>query len=425
MILNDSSLDVMPYVRIADVVGSPDTWNPALANTDTPFPYIDISSVDSLTKRICNVASIIPSEAPSRARQLVKSGDVLVSTVRPNLNAVAIVPNDLDGATASTGFAVLRPNLARVNPRYLFHWVQTPEFVRHLTSRASGASYPAVTETVLKESTLPLPSITEQERAVTILDKGTDVLRRTRETLHWVDELLRSAFLASFGEAVQHPNVENLPPDWRIVPLESIAATANGCAGGPFGSSLTRADYVPMGGVPVIRGKNLLTERSVFRDEGFAFVTAEKAETLKRNIALPGDIIFTQRGTLGQVARIPFTSRYPRYVISQSQMKVTLNEELVDPEYLVQYFASPRAGIDLELRTLATGVPHINLSILKAFPVVLPPLSLQRRFAELASRHAIVRERVERGASQAERLAESLAQRAFKVEKGKSIPLGK
>ena len=70
------------------------------------FTYIDIGSVSRSEKRVEGASEVSAANAPSRARQQVCSGDVLVSTVRPNLNAVAIVPNNLDGSTASTGFCV-------------------------------------------------------------------------------------------------------------------------------------------------------------------------------------------------------------------------------------------------------------------------------------------------------------------------------
>jgi type I restriction enzyme S subunit len=90
------------------------------------FRYIDISSVDNEHKKITDVREIANEEAPSRARQVIRGGDVLVSTVRPELNAVALVPNDLNGAICSTGFCVLRAKQHILEPEYLFAWVRHP-----------------------------------------------------------------------------------------------------------------------------------------------------------------------------------------------------------------------------------------------------------------------------------------------------------
>lgn len=111
---------------------------------------------------------------------------------------------------------------------------------------------------------------------------------------------------------------------WSHVKVEAIKANVRySLVGGPFGSELTTRDYVEEG-VPVIRGTNLPDERS-FNDDNFVFVREEKADQLIANNACPGDVIFTQRGTLGQVGVIPIESRFPRYLISQSQMKLKVN----------------------------------------------------------------------------------------------------
>jgi hypothetical protein len=106
---------------IGDCITPVSTANPEKACGDDEFDYVDLGAVDQRTKVITQPTRIKGTEAPSRARQIVAVGDVVVSTVRPNLNAVARVGRDLDGAIASTGFSVLRPT-ARLDSGYLFYW---------------------------------------------------------------------------------------------------------------------------------------------------------------------------------------------------------------------------------------------------------------------------------------------------------------
>src|SRR2546430_155846 len=102
---------------------------------------------------------------------------------------------------------------------------------------------------------------------------------------------------------------------WRTLPLDSARAQVPyAFVGGPFGSNLTTRDYVDEG-IPVIRGNNL-PDDSTFRDDDFVFVSEKKADDLRSNTAYPGDLIFTQRGTLGQVGLIPREARFQRYIIS-------------------------------------------------------------------------------------------------------------
>lgn len=173
------------------------------------------------------------------------------------------------------------------------------------------------------------------------------------------------------------------PDGWRLTTIGALATHgSDAVVGGPFGSSLTTKDYVPTG-VPVIRGSNLSGEECQFIDDDFVYVSDEKAIELSRNTAEPGDVIFTQRGTLGQVAIIPADARFSTYIVSQSQMRVRVDEEAVLPRFLYWQYRGPFARRYLESRTLATGVPHINLGILKDFPAALPPLPEQRRIAAI------------------------------------------
>ena len=159
----------MKSVEIGSLVDPVSKWNPRKECAGL-FTYIDISSIDQVNKIVSTPASVDAARAPSRARQLISCGDVLVSTVRPNRNAVAYVTEELDGATASTGFCVLRPISDLLDSRYLFHWVRTRTFVEHLVQRATGASYPAVSDKVVKTAPIPLRSIEEQKRMAAVLD---------------------------------------------------------------------------------------------------------------------------------------------------------------------------------------------------------------------------------------------------------------
>ncbi|MDO6488430.1 restriction endonuclease subunit S [Colwellia sp. 6_MG-2023] len=171
---------------------------------------------------------------------------------------------------------------------------------------------------------------------------------------------------------------------WKKVNIDSIKSVQKyGCVGGPFGSSLSRKHYVENSGVPIIRGVNLSGD--VFREENFVFVSEKKADELHRNLAHANDIVFTQRGTLGQVALIPDKPKYTRYVVSQSQMRLTVDLEKADPYYVFSYFRLDSVKKRIEKSAIVGGVPHTNLGILKAFEIDLPPLAIQKKISEVVS----------------------------------------
>lgn len=154
--------------------------------------------------------------------------------------------------------------------------------------------------------------------------------------------------------------------------------------GGPFGSKLTSADYID-DGIPVIRGSNLNGGR--YLDEGsFAFVSEKKVrEDLFGNLAYPGDIVFTQRGTLGQVALIPDRARFDFYVISQSQMKLSVDPLKGDVRFIYYYFSSRETVLRIQNQNSSSGVPHINLTALRRFLVPVRRLHEQKRVADILS----------------------------------------
>lgn len=167
----------------------------------------------------------------------------------------------------------------------------------------------------------------------------------------------------------------------RTVKLAELAANKRWAInGGPFGSKLVSKDYRDEG-VPVIRGANL-PDSSWFSDDNLVFVSEEKADELLANNAHPGDVIFTQRGTLGQVGLIPLDSPYERYVISQSQMKITVDRSIADPRWLYYYFRQESIVESIKARAVTSGVPHINLGTLKDFEIALPDLKIQEATAD-------------------------------------------
>jgi len=171
---------------------------------------------------------------------------------------------------------------------------------------------------------------------------------------------------------------------WPMSTIDALKAKERySLIGGPFGSNLTTRDYVD-DGVPVIRGSNLPDDRA-FHDYDFVFVSEEKADQLASNLAFAGDVIITQRGTLGQVGVIPQGCKYERYVLSQSQMKLKVDEAVADSRYVYCFFRQPETVQYIRNFDSSSGVPHINLGVLKAMRIPLPPLVNQRRIVETVS----------------------------------------
>lgn len=168
--------------------------------------------------------------------------------------------------------------------------------------------------------------------------------------------------------------------NWITARVEEVAERV---AMGPFGSSIKVKTFVSEG-VPVINGQHLRGSRVDDRP-GFNFITPEHAEKLRNANVQRGDIVFTHRGTIGQVAYIPQSSAYQRYVISQSQCYVRPDPTKLLPEFLVAYFRSPEGQHKLLANTSQVGVPSIAQPVtnLRSLEFPLPPLPEQRAIAHI------------------------------------------
>lgn len=199
---------------------------------------------------------------------------------------------------------------------------------------------------------------------------------------------------------------------WRKVKIVEIAARKRWALnGGPFGSKLSSKHY-RQSGVPVIRGTNLSSETR-FSFDDFVWVSGEKADELLPNNAHPGDLVFTQRGTIGQVGLIPLDAPFKRFVISQSQMKLTPDPAQADALYLYYYFSSAGTVKAITNLAFAAGVPHINLEILRNFAVSLPSLPVQRRIAAILSAYDELIENSQRRIRILEEMARALYREWF------------
>lgn len=153
---------------------------------------------------------------------------------------------------------------------------------------------------------------------------------------------------------------------------------------GPFGSNIS-SRYFTSSGIPVIRGNNLSTEIGVkFRDDGFVFVSEEKANELN-SWASKDDLLFTAAGTIGQVGLLTGKEKYKKYIISNKQLRVTLDKKKVNPVFAYYWFASPAIKEIIVQRDTGSTIPLINLTVLKSLPIILPPLPEQESIAEVLS----------------------------------------
>ncbi|ENJ6607979.1 restriction endonuclease subunit S [Pseudomonas aeruginosa] len=385
-----------PLVQIGKYADKVRTWNPA-AGEECIFQYVDLSSVDKSRKVIDldNVAEISSAEAPSRARQLVVAGDVLVATVRPNLNGVAVVPAELNGATASTGYCVLRADEKNLHGRYLFHWVQTGSFVEDMMSKATGANYPAVSDKIVKESKIPLPPLPEQKRIAAILDKADAIRRKRQQAIQLADDFLRAVFLDMFGDPVTNPK------GWDTCKCEALTSLVT------YGLTV-RPEYHEEG-IPLISAREIRTGELDF--ESCPKISRSDFDALsEKGRPKKDDILFSKTGSIGHCAIVKSELDF---AVTQNAARIVPNKEVCDPIFLLAFMRTNYFYDLANKEAKGNAVKDLQLGIMKDFPMYIPPISLQKKFVDVYSKASLLSEKVSGGSILLNSNFGALSQAAF------------
>ncbi len=368
--------------------------SPASRFHDT-FTYVDISSVDAAEKAITATREISVREAPSRARQVIRGGDVLVSTVRPNLNAVALVPASLDGSIASTGFCVLRPDTKKLWGSYLYFWVRTPMFVDEMTRLATGAGYPAVSDKIVKRSQVPLPPLDIQKKIATVLEKADRLRRLRKQANQKLDQLLQAVFLDMFGDPVRNAK------GWGIVDFGEAGELERGVSK----HRPRNAPELLYGPHPLVQTGEVASCRLRIRT-----YTHTYSETgLKQSKMWPcGTLCITIAANIAKTGVLEFDACFPDSVVGFTPSKKCTTE-------YVQVLLSFLQRI-LEDNAPESAQKNINLAILRELSIPLPPIALQSQFSRIYRRITDVFDQMDQWDVQADEVFNCLLQRAFKGE---------
>lgn len=175
------------------------------------------------------------------------------------------------------------------------------------------------------------------------------------------------------------------PKNWRISTIDEIKSNEPySCVAGPFGSSIS-SKFFTEDGIPVIRGSNLRDDLTRFVPQNFVFLSESKAYDFIPQRVIENDLVFTCWGTIGQVGIIPNGGEYSTYIISNKQLKLRVNKDIVEPLFCYYYLASPKYVEYLKSRSIGGAVPGINLGILKSLVISFPDLQVQRSIISILS----------------------------------------
>lgn len=323
--------------------------------TPTEIPKDRIGQVSS-SKETLTKEGLSNSSA-----KLLPIGSVLM-TSRASIGNIAIADNQV---TTNQGFIsfVCPHNLYN---KYLAYWLFTQK--GKFENAANGATFKEISRGTIKEFSIPLPPLPEQRRIASLLDH-TDALRqKDRQLLAHYDKLAQSVFLDLFGDG----------QNYKQLPLESVSVYKEGLKCGPFGTQLHATSFqkegVPLWGIKQVNKSFLLPTHE--------FLTTAKAHELRTYNLIPGDLVMTRKGTVGNCALYP--EGFTEGIMHSDLLRIRLDTSKVNSLF-INYQLKHSSHVEHQISLISNGaiMAGINVTKLKLVEVFVPPLSLQTHFANV------------------------------------------
>lgn len=357
-------------------------------NTDdlTEIDYVEISGV-SLSGGLEEINRMTFFEAPSRARRKVCSGDILVSTVRTYLRAIAAVDEASDDLIASTGFCVIRPQ-EEVDSSFLGWVAKSEPFVSEVVARSVGVSYPAINASELVTISVPLPPLETQRRIVQFLDEKTaridGLIEKKRALLDRLAEkrqalITRAVTKGLNPDAPMKPSgidwLGDIPAHWEVKRLRfSVDKIEQGwspqCDNRP-------ADLGEWGVLKVgcVNGENY--------DESDNKALPANLNPIARYEVCEGDILISRANTkelLGSAALV--TATQGKIIFSDKLYRVHLGKD-IDARFLIGVLRSPLSRLQYERDATGTSgsMQNIGQDTIKNLLHPLPPFAEQQQIS--------------------------------------------
>ena len=337
-------------------------------NAPSHIEYIDISSVG--TGELIDAPKAMSfADAPSRARRIVKAGDTILSTVRPNRRSFLYLSAPSSIAVASTGFAVLTPT-EHVDARYLYYWVTRQDFTDYLSLHAKGAAYPAVSAEDIGNGEIDLPPLPIQRRIAGILSAYDELIENSQRRIKILESMARGLYREWFVH-FRFPGHESIlrvpsplgeiPKGWEVKKLGEVVELNYGkalkkedrCDGDfpVFGSSgiVGTHDAALVNGPGIIVGRKGNVGSVFWCDEDFFVIDTAYFVTS----SLPLRFLFYVLPTLNFInsdAAVPGLSRNQAYTL----------ELLIPPDSLLDKFCELAGTFERQAAKLQRQIQNLR-----------------------------------------------------------------
>lgn len=408
---------------------------------DIGYPLVTSKNLKNGLINLENVSLISEKDYNKiNERSKVSIGDVLFAMIGTIGNPVIV---DEDPQFAIKNVALFKYNNL-INNKYLKYFLESPKTLNIMHSQAKGSTQKFVGLGYLRAFIFLFCSLNEQRRIVekietefAKIDEGLEHLKQTKEQIkQYRQSVLKFAFKGKLVS--QNPDDESaevllpkinskaiyryndkLPQGWVECQLEDILSNEKySIKRGPFGSSLKKAYFVPSG-IRVFEQYNPINNDPYWSRY---YIPENKYKELEAFTAKAGDFLVSCSGTLGKILQLPVDVEMG--IINQALLKITVNNNLIDSEFFINLFRSPKFQKNILDNTIGTAIQNIaSVKELKKIKILLPPLNEQKRIVEeIEKRFAVadeVEKVVEENIEKAKQLKQSILKKAFE---GRLVP---
>ncbi|MBX3615965.1 N-6 DNA methylase [Nitrosomonas sp.] len=340
--------EMVSLTSICDI--NPETIDPTTVYAGKTFEYIDISAVENETGKF-ESGNVIPSaEAPSRARRKVRSGDVLISTVRPNLKAFTLLKNPSATAIASTGFAVLRVKPNSALPEFVLLMLRSQSCVDQMIGMMGKGAYPSINQKDVESVNFPLPPLEVQKEIVAEIEGYQKIIDGARQVV----------------ENYQ-PRIP-INPDWPMVELGTLANMSSG--GTP---SKSQSEYW-QGDIPWVSPKDMKTDLIKDTEDHISQIAITNSAT---KLVDAGTVLCVVRsGILQHTFPVAITTR--SMCFNQDIIAISTDSTRLDSKYLLYMFKTIAQQILSEGIKPGVTVQSVHSGFFRSLKLPLPDLNTQR-----------------------------------------------
>ena len=301
----------------------------------------------------------------------LRAGDVMVARMPDPLGRACIFPGDSKPSVTVVDVCIIRPDPRQHDARWLMHCLNAPACRSQIAAYATGTTRSRISRGNLGKIRVPLPPLAEQRRIAEILDKADRLRAKRRDALVQLETLTQSIFLDIFGDPASNPKRW---PDLRM--LGEVADIVSGVTKGrKLNGKRTRA--VPY--LAVINVQDRALDLSVIKR-----IDATEEEIRRYGLRL-NDLLLTEGGDPDKLGRgTLWKEELPECIHQNHVFRVRLTTDELEPVFLNWLVGSSRGKrYFLKSAKQTTGIASINMTQLRGFPLLMPPLHLQRAFSRV------------------------------------------